>query len=449
MSFVDRPSLREKALLVSIVPPGEDAELESVAELGRLAETAGATVLGAVIQRRDTISASTFVGKGKLDEIISLTKEKGADVVLVDNDLSPAQARNIEKKTGLPVVDRTELILDIFARHARTREAMLQIELAQLTYALPRLKRLWTHLSRMKKGIGTRGPGETQLETDRRLVKKRIADLKRDLEDVVARRERTVRSRAAEFRVSLVGYTNAGKSSLFRRLTGSRVLVEDKLFSTLDTRTRTLSLPGKPRVLLSDTVGFIRNLPHSLVASFHATLAEVEAADLLLHVVDASAAEPTRQIAAVETVLEEIGASRIPSILVLNKLDLLPDRGKAALLAAGRDSVAYVSAATGEGIADLEAAISRRLDERRVEVELFVPEDRSRVMATLGRCAEVVEATVVDGGLRVIAILEPRHLLGIEREGATVRSRIDAAGRNGRGSDGSDGRPGRRGRRGG
>lgn len=438
MSFIDKPSLREKALLVSVIPPGDDSELESVEELGRLAETAGATVVGRVIQRRDKVSASTYVGKGKLEEIAKAATETGADLVLVDNDLGPAQSRNIEKRLKLPVVDRTELILDIFARHARTKEAMLQIELAQLTYALPRLKRLWTHLSRMKRGIATRGPGETQLESDRRLVKTRIADLSRELDDVVRRRERVVRSRSAEYRVGLVGYTNAGKSSLFRRLTGVDVLVEDKLFSTLDTRTRVLHLPGKPRVLLSDTVGFIRNLPHSLVASFHATLAEVAAADLLLHVVDASSAQPERQIAAVESVLREIGASEIPTILVLNKADVVRDRGALPLLAAGRSASAVVSAATGEGVKELESLVSRCLDERRVEVEFFVPEDRSGVMSTLGRWSEIVEASVVDGGLRVVAILEPKHIPGLERDGARVLSRVGAAGRNGRDGTGDE-----------
>ncbi|MGD9649002.1 MAG: GTPase HflX, partial [Pirellulales bacterium] len=279
---------REGAILVGVVLPDRRASDDPLEELGGLATTAGARVLGQLVQRREVPDKTTYLGKGKVDELKQHVEALDADVVLFDNDLSPAQTRNLERGLGVKVLDRTELILDIFAGRARTHEARLAVELAQLQYALPRLKRMWTHLSRLKMGIGMRGPGEKQLEVDRRLVEKRIHDLKDELNEIQRRRQRQVEARYDRMTVSLVGYTNAGKSTLMNAMTGAGVLAEDKLFATLDTRTRRWMLPGWGPVLLSDTVGFIRDLPHHLIASFKATLEEARQANLLLHVADAS-----------------------------------------------------------------------------------------------------------------------------------------------------------------
>ena len=264
---------------------------------------------------------TTYLGKGKVDELKQLVDANDADVIMFDNDLSPAQTRNLEEATGVKVLDRTELILDIFASRAQTHQARLAVELAQLQYSLPRLKRMWTHLSRLKMGIGMRGPGEKQLEVDRRLVEKRIDDLRSELKTIERRKEREVAGRSDRMTVSLVGYTNAGKSTLLNALTGADVLAENKLFATLDTRTRRWQLPGWGPVLLSDTVGFIRDLPHHLIASFKATLEEARQADLLLHVADASNPAASEQIAVVYEVLEELGIEAKDTLLVLNKVD--------------------------------------------------------------------------------------------------------------------------------
>ncbi|MEK6248107.1 MAG: GTPase HflX, partial [Planctomycetales bacterium] len=294
----------EAAVLVGVLLPSRTYHGDPLDELDGLAQTVGARTVGRLTQRRERPDATTYLGKGKLEELSTKVAAVEADVVLFDNDLSPGQTRNLEKATGVKVLDRTELILDIFANRAQTHEARLAVELAQLQYSLPRLKRLWTHLSRIEGGIGMRGPGEKQLEVDRRLVEKRIRDLKRDLTVIQQRKERTVASRSGHMTVSLVGYTNAGKSTLMNRLTDADVLTQDKLFATLDTRTRRWQLPGWGPVLLSDTVGFIRDLPHELIASFKATLEESRQANLLLHVADASNPEALDQIVSVYTVLE-------------------------------------------------------------------------------------------------------------------------------------------------
>src|SRR5207302_1645750 len=317
---------RERAFLVSVALPNRPwISTDPLEELQGLATTAGAAIVGSLVQRRQNIIPATYIGKGKLDELKEQVQGSDADVVIFDNDLSPAQVRNLEKGTDVKVLDRSELILDIFATRARTAEARLQVELAQLEYSLPRLRRMWTHLSRFSGGIGLRGPGETQLEEDRRLVTERIRDLKARLVEVQARKQREVRSRQEEHTVSLVGYTNAGKSTLMNALTGAGVYVEDKLFSTLETRTRQWHLKDWGRVLLSDTVGFIRELPHHLIASFKATLEETRQARLLLHVVDASSPTAEDQIKAVQQVLKELACADKPTLLVLNKMDRLPD----------------------------------------------------------------------------------------------------------------------------
>ena len=357
---VPRPPRTERAVLVGHA--GRDgADLpRSLDELRRLADTAGARVLAELVQRRGGVHAPTFLGRGKLAELKELVGAHEADVALFNDDLTPSQVRNLEKELAVKVVDRSELILDIFARRARTRESRLQVELAQLQYELPRLTGRWRHLERQAGGIGTRGPGETQLETDRRLVRERIARLQRALEGVERERETQRRRRRERFRAALVGYTNAGKSTLFNALTRAGVFVEDRLFATLDATTRQLVSPQRQLALLTDTVGFIRKLPHHLVASFHSTLAEAVEADLLLHVVDAADPDMARQMEAVEAVLEELLGEPHPTVTVLNKLDLVRDEDVVAGLAARFPGALLVSARTGDGLEGLRALLWAR-----------------------------------------------------------------------------------------
>jgi GTP-binding protein HflX len=402
----------EKAVLVSVALPdrpwlGDDP----LDELRGLATTAGARVVGELTQKRQDIVPGTYVGAGKLQELAELVQAADADVVVFDNDLSPAQVKNIEQATNVKVLDRSELILDIFATRARTHEARLQVELAQLEYSLPRLKRMWTHLSRQTGGgIGLRGPGETQLEVDRRLVSTRIRDLKQRLVEVQARKEREVRSRFEEHTVSLVGYTNAGKSTLMNALTGAGVLAEDKLFSTLDTRTRQWRLKDWGRVLLSDTVGFIRDLPHRLVASFKATLEETRQARLLLHVVDASNPHAEEHIAAVNAVLAEIGCGDKPTILVLNKIDRLTDLGALQVLQAKHPRSAAVSAYKRKGLGELCDAVITGLTADFADAEVVADTANGKVLAYLNAHAEIYRQEYRDAKV-VIGCRLPRHLL--------------------------------------
>jgi len=337
---------------------------EELTELRLLAETAGASVAGEVLQRRGPVRAATFLSKGKIDEVREIAGETRSSLLLLDDDLSPAQAKNLENDLELKVIDRSGLILDIFARRARTREARLQVELAQLEYLLPRLTRMWEHLSRLGGGIGTRGPGETQLEVDRRRIRERIAKLKRELAGVVRERRVQRKGRRDCYKVSLVGYTNAGKSTLFNALTRASVYVEDQLFATLDPTTRAFAAESHgartTRALLTDTVGFIRKLPPHLIASFRATLEEVVEADLLLHVVDATEPDPDGHIEAVEGVLESLGALARPRLLVFNKIDAIPEDERYGLRAR-YPGAALVSAANREGIAELRDETLRRL----------------------------------------------------------------------------------------
>jgi len=353
---VPRPPVIEGAVLVGHAGR-EGRSLEpSLAELARLAETAGATVLDTVIQRRGPVRPATFIGPGKLEELKRTASEHDADMVIFDDDLSPAQVRTLEKLVGLKVVDRSELILAIFARRARTRESRLQVELAQLQYMLPRLTGMWKHLERQAGGIGTRGPGETQLEVDRRRVRERIAVLREQLRRVERERETQRARRRRLFRAAIVGYTNAGKSTLFNALTRSDVLVEDRLFATLDATTRQMVSPERVTALVTDTVGFIRKLPHHLVASFHNTLVEAIEADLLLHVVDGADPAFRRQMTAVDDVLAGIMEQPRPTVLVFNKADLLDDAMHAALRLEFPDAF-LVSAQSGEGLDPLRRAI--------------------------------------------------------------------------------------------
>jgi len=402
----------EKALLVEMMLKTERSYQKPLEELIALARTAGLNVVDAVVQRRQRPDPAYCIGMGKAEELAALAKELDVDVVVFDNDLAPAQVRNLEEMLGSKVIDRSEVILDIFATHARTEQAKAQVELAQLEYSLPRLRRMWTHLSRIEGGIGLRGPGEKQLEVDRRIVRKRISDLKRIIEANEARRAREVAGRREEFSASLVGYTNAGKSTLMNALTHAGVLVEDKLFATLDTKTSSFKLPGGRKALLSDTVGFIRNLPHHLVTSFHATLEEALQADLLLHVADAAHPDARMQIDTVEGVLDEIGCTA-PRLLVCNKMDLVKEGIELqALLREFPDSVA-VSARGGEGLEDLRSAIERFIDRGLVMVEISLRGDSAlagRVRAAIMKGGRILEEMTEDGLITMCARMRDEDL---------------------------------------
>jgi GTP-binding protein HflX len=422
----ERLDRREKAILVGVLLPDSDVSPDDpLDEIRGLARTAGLVVVGSMLQKRREVDIATYIGSGKVEELKALVEAHEADLVIFDNDLGPAQTRNLERILGVKVIDRTEVILDIFATRARTHEAHLQVELAQLEYALPRLKRMWTHLSRYKGGIGVRGPGEKQLEEDRRLVGHRIQDLKAKIAKVQARKEREVAARGDAPTVSLVGYTNAGKSTLMNALTDAGVLVEDKLFATLDTRTRRWRFRGGGHVLLSDTVGFIRNLPHALVASFKATLEEARQADLLLHVVDASSPEAERQIEAVKAVLDELGLADHPTVLVLNKADRVPDRSYLDVLKAHhRDSVT-ISAARGAGLDRLEQAVREALHERALDAEVETGVGNGRVLAYLAQHAQIRERTYDDNRVLLVCRLPRRCLDFLSENGARVRANGD------------------------
>jgi GTPase len=391
---VSRPSSqptrrpRERALLCGLLTPDQIEEAEGpLSEAAGLVQAAGSDVIGnPIVQRKALIDPATMLGKGKVAEIREEIQRWHPDLVVVDNDLSPAQVRNLEKAWGVRVVDRSELIMDIFARRAQTRQSRLQVELAQSEYLMPRLRRMWTHLERMEGAIGTRGPGETQLETDRRLIKSRIADLRRELREIEAKRTRQVRTRHEEFTVGLVGYTNAGKSTLLNRLTGSSELAADMLFATLDTRTRRWPLADGRQVLLSDTVGFLQRLPHHLVSSFQATLDEALSVDLLLHIVDASHPDAAVQLAVVDQVLKEHSGQGRAEVLVVNKIDRLADSTSLSQFVDSPErEVVFVSAVTGRGLAELDAIVARHLDKRCATVRMVVPFSAGSSLAALKR----------------------------------------------------------------
>jgi GTPase len=383
----------------------------SVEELGLLAESAGARVVGTVIQERARRDSATLIGRGKVEDVARLSEEREANLLVFDDELSPAQQRNLEKAFDRKTVDRTQLILDIFARRARTREGRLQVELAQLDYMLPRLAGRGVLLSRLGGGIGTRGPGETKLETDRRRIRTRMQAIRRDIEHVRRERHtrREARERSAAPVVALVGYTNAGKSTLFNALTRGGAAVSDQLFMTLDPLVRRVRLGGGRDILLVDTVGFIQKLPHQLVAAFRATLEEVVEADLLLHVVDASAEDVEVRESAVETVLGTIGAGERPRILVLNKADRTPSARLSALAAAHPGAVS-VSARTGDGLPGLLGEVVSRLDLVLRSVRLRFPAGNERVIAGVYASGRVLSHEVVDDEVRIEAELPERVL---------------------------------------
>ena len=383
---------------------------DSLDELSELAATAGGTVVGDGIQKLETPVAGTFIGTGKAAEFAEFCRKNDVDTVVFDDELSPAQSRNLENVFGCKVLDRTALILDIFAQRARTREGKLQVELAQLQHLLPRLTRFWGHLSRQSGGIGMRGgEGESQLETDRRRVQERIEKITGDLQAVRRHRATQRNGRQRQFwpLASIVGYTNAGKSTLLNALTGSSAVAEDKLFATLDPATRRLRLPTNQNVFLTDTVGFIRKLPHGLVEAFKATLEEVVQAELLLHVVDVSHPQSAEQIAAVNSVLAEIGADGKPTIMVLNKIDKCEGTGALEKHLHQYPNAVAISAASGEGISQLIEELGTQLRPIREFVELSVPHGQSAVMARLHQVAQVTERDYEGENARFRARIPP------------------------------------------
>ena len=442
----------ERAFLVGITLPRvrREDEIENLRELELLARTAGAEVAGRTIQNRTRIDGSTFIGGGKVEELGRVIHDAGVNLVIFDDDLSPAQARNIEKLVNVNVIDRTELILDIFARRARTRQARIQVEIAQLNYALPRLRRLWEHLSRQAGGIGTRGPGETQIEVDRRRARDRMAHLMRELERIHRGAEERRKRREALFNVTIVGYTNAGKSTLLNRIAASVVLESDRLFSTLDSTTRRVNSPGGEPFLLTDTIGFIRKLPPHLVASFKATLLDVREADLLLHVADAAIPRADDHIAVVNGILEdvlgkgaprdagepssreeepseapavEVSGFRVPTVLVLNKIDLIEDWGRRKALAASHPGAILVSAATGEGLDGLLQTVESHITRDVVEAEVLVEPGAGRAIAAVERSAKVLSRKLVGGMMMFRVRIRKRDVAILERE-AAVRLRF-------------------------
>jgi GTP-binding protein HflX len=399
------PRARQRAFCIGALPEGDD-----LSELEELLRTAGVAVVGEMVQRREQPHPNTYLGPGKVTEAKAAALASDANVIACDDELSARQERNLEEALGLPVVDRTTVILDIFAAHANSAEGKLQVELAQLEYNLARMRGLWSHLERLGGGIGTRGPGETQIETDRRLARDRIAVLRRRLEHVKGTRgvQRAERERAALPTIALVGYTNAGKSTLLNALTGSDVGVRDRLFHTLDPTTRTLKLGGRPH-LLTDTVGFISKLPHQVVDAFAATLEETRRAELLVHVLDASAPEAQQEImqCSVEATLEEIGAGERPRVLVLNKIDLLEPEERDDLRFRHPEAV-LVSGVDGEGLPDLEARLEHELAHTLRPLDLLVPYADGGSLAELHELAGEVMREDTAEGVRVRALVPAR-----------------------------------------
>ena len=392
---------------------------ESLQELRQLTETAGIEVVYETIQPLNTPKPTYFIGEGKVEELKPLVEELNADAVIFDEELSPAQNRNLERVFEVATIDRTGLILQVFAQRALTKEARLQVALAQLEYALPRLTRMWTHLSRLATGGGggrhLRGPGETQLEMDRRWVRRNIAQVRKALDAVEKQRHVQRKRRSEKTRVSLVGYTNAGKSTLFNMLTGETVLAEDKLFATLDSTTRKMNLPQKQQILLSDTVGFIKKLPHQLVAAFKATLEEVSEADLLLHIVDVSHPEAEAQIAAVNVVLEELDATEIPMLMVFNKIDRLKSEEELHILRCQYPDALPISAQRGDGIPTLLDALAHRFVQQGADLSFCIPYTEGKALDLLHKHGTVLDAEYAADAVHVTARLPDRYLKSVSQ----------------------------------
>ncbi len=401
----------ERAILFRVMLSEErtDGE-EPLEELLRLAETAGANVVHTVVQNRASIDPVYYIGKGKALELARIAKELDVDVLICDDDLAPAQVKNLEKVIDEKVIDRSELILDIFATRAKTFQAKLQVELAQLEYTKPRLKRMWTHLSRIEGGIGTRGPGEKQLEVDKRIVARKIHYLREKLHEIEKRQERLVASRREFFTVSIVGYTNAGKSTLMNVLTDSGAFVEDKLFATLDTKTSVCKLDNGEKILVSDTVGFIKKLPHHLVASFKATLEEARHADLLLHVVDVSSPVVNRQIEAVNIVLKELGCDKKPTIMVFNKIDAVRDESAVPLLRSHYKNCVIISAKTHQGMEELKRKIVEMLERNLVDLEISCSAGNGKLIAYLHEHARIISSRFEDERATFRLLMEDKLL---------------------------------------
>ena len=416
----------ERVVLVGVWTEGSATDADnSLTELAALAETAGSVVLDGLIQRRHRPDPSTYIGRGKVDELRTVVVSTGADTVICDGELSPSQLRTLESAVKVKVIDRTALILDIFAQHAKSKEGKAQVELAQLQYFLPRLRGWGEALSRQaggsasgSGGVGLRGPGETKLETDRRRIRARIARLKRDIAAMGTIRDtkRATRRRNQVPSVAIAGYTNAGKSSLLNRLTGAGVLVEDALFATLDTTTRRARATDGRIYTLSDTVGFVRHLPHQIVEAFRSTLDEVADADLVLHVVDGSHADPEGQVRAVREVLAEVGADTVPEMLVVNKTDAATEETLLRLKRLWPDAV-FASARTGTGIDEARAAIEERLPWPAIEVDVVVPYERGDLVARVHSTGEVLEASHLAEGTRLRARVDEALAVELTRFG--------------------------------
>ncbi|MBI1824796.1 MAG: GTPase HflX [Planctomycetes bacterium] len=419
---------REKAVLVAVLLPHTKVDLrDPLGELAALAGAAGVEVADQMIQKRLKPDAAFALGTGKVEELLQRVTDSGADVVIFDNDLAPRQIRGLEEAVQRKVIDRSELILDIFASRARTHEAQLQVELAQLQYTAPRLRGMWTHLERIAGagggtaagavgGVGTRGPGERQIELDRRVVRDRISFLRRELDEIDHRKQREVRTRTEQYTVSLVGYTNSGKSTLMNRLTDAGAFVADMLFATLDTKTTRWELGEGQTVLLSDTIGFIRDLPHHLVASFRATLEETIHADLLLHVIDVSSPSAWQQMESVDEVLHSLGCDEVPQILLLNKIDMANDMIVAEMMARHHADVFRISALNGDGVSELVDEVARRARRNAVEATVLIPHSEGKLLTEVLRWADVTRREYNDEGVEL-------HLLMNRDQLAQLRGR--------------------------
>ncbi|MCP4582804.1 MAG: GTPase HflX [candidate division Zixibacteria bacterium] len=422
-SFLDIERIRkDRVILAAIKLPDKQIETvqESLDELATLCRSAGGEVVGDLIQARERFHPGSLFGEGKLHELKQQCLDVKARLVIYDGDLSPSQQQKLESYLDLAVIDRPALILDIFARHAKSREAKTQVELAQLQYILPRLAGHWTHLERQESAIGSRGPGETQLETDRRLVRKKIADLKKSLKKIDSDRNVQRKRRSSKINFCLIGYTNAGKSSLFNRLTGDKTLVANRLFATLDSTTRRVPLKGKSEFLLTDTVGFIRKLPHNLVASFRSTLKEANTADMLIHVVDFSAHDIEHRIDVVNEVLAEIKAGDLKRLLVFNKIDVAENLDMRRYLMAKYKGCRFVSAKTGEGLDTVIEALADACADMYTDLEARVSQKDSRAIALISKMMQITHSDCVDGDMVFRGDILKYDIPKLEHEGIKI-----------------------------